>query len=354
MDIVERTLELVSIPSVIGNEGPICDRLLAELAAVDAVQDGVYELQRIEDNLVVWPKRRGRPLLALVGHLDTVPPTNDNPPRRRGDRIYGLGASDMKGGVALMWQLLAEPVADPAYDLACIFYAAEEGPFEQSGLKQVIARFARLTEIDLAICLEPSDNKLQLGCLGSMHARVTFEGRSAHSARPWHGDNAIHQAAGVLARLAAQPGEEVHCGGLTYREVISATLAEGGRARNVVPDRFTLNVNFRFAPGRELASARGRIEQLVDGEASIEIVDQAPSGPIPEDNPLLAELRRRCPVEVEPKQAWTDIARLAAAGIDAINFGPGQSDQCHQPDEHASIPHLIEGERLLRAMLSKP
>jgi succinyl-diaminopimelate desuccinylase len=311
-------------------------------------------VQRIGDNLVLGPARRGgRPLVALVGHLDTVPPSKSNPVRREGDRLFGLGASDMKSGLALIWQLIEQPVGDPAYDLAHIFYSGEEGPFEQSGLIPVLQQVDWLKAIDLAICLEPSDNVLQLGCNGTLHASVIFEGRAAHSARPWQGQNAIHLAAPLLADLGAAPPREVQLGELVYREVISATLARGGTAANVVPDRFAINVNYRFAPDRSLASAQQVVRDLVGQRARVEFTDLSPAGPIPADNAVLADFRRKCPVTVAAKQGWTDVARLAQAGIDAVNFGPGPGDQAHQPDEYLSIPLLLEGERLLRAFLSR-
>lgn len=348
MDLIERLLELVRIDSVIGNEKPLCDFLEQRLTACTD-----YEIQRVGNSFAMRPRRRDHArLVALVGHLDTVPPSGDNPARIEGDRLCGLGSSDMKSGVALMWDLLENPPERPAYDLAFIFYDGEEGPYEGSGLGPLMSEVGWLAEIDLALCLEPSDNVLQLGCLGTIHAELTFRGRAAHSARPWQGQNAIHEASGLLARVAALEPVDVRFESLCYREVFSLTTARGGSARNVVPDAFSLNLNYRFAPGRTLASAQKQIEELVGGEAEIRWVDLSPSGDIPRENQVLERFRRTTGVDIAPKQAWTDVARFSTRGIDAVNFGPGENAMAHQPDESTSIALMRAGDRLLRRFLT--
>ena len=358
MNVAERLEALCRIDSVIGNEKPLADFLAQRLAE----HAPAYELIRVDDNLVLRPRARvtERKVVGLVGHLDTVPVSADNPVRVEGDRLYGLGSSDMKSGDALMWDLLEKPVAEPAYDIVAIFYTGEEGDYDQSGLGPTLEQLPWLAEtIDLAICLEPSDNVLQLGCMGTIHAEVNFAGRAAHSARPWQGENALYKAASLLSHLAQRKPNDVRFGAeeLLYREVLTATLAKGGTARNVVPSSFMVNVNYRFAPDRSLDSAQKVIRDIVAEhcpvDTDINFTDLSPSGPIPEDNPLLADFKRKTGVDVAPKQAWTDVARLAAAGIDSINWGPGQNAQAHQPDEWCSLSYLAEGDRLLRRFLSK-
>jgi succinyl-diaminopimelate desuccinylase len=222
-----------------------------------------------------------------------------------------------------------------------------------SGLEEVSAACPQLAEIGLAIILEPTDNELQVGCLGVLNAEVAFAGRAAHSARPWLGENAIHKAAPLLARLSSAQPTELRCGELVFREVISATTAQGGSARNVIPERFAVNLNYRFSPGRTLDEARQAVIDLVAGAAAVRFVDQAPAGRVPENNAILDQLVARCHPTVSAKQAWTDVARFAAAGIDAVNFGPGIVAQAHQPDEHASVAQLVAAARLLRAFLAR-
>ena len=310
-------------------------------------------MRRHGDSFVVPVSRgSGRAHVALAGHLDVVRTAHDAPPRLEGDRIYGPGASDMKSGLALMLDLVEHDreLCD-AVDLSLVFYAREEGPYLENELERVIVDDLDLAGADLAVCLEPSDNKLSLGACGSIHAELRFTGRTAHTARPWQGDNAIHKAGPLLCDLAALRPREVVLDGLTMRSVTSATLAHGGRGRNVVPDEFVVNLNHRFTPDRSLADAQRDIEALVAGRAEIVWRDLSPAAPPLAHDALVERLRAAGVVAVEPKQAWTDVARFAVHGISAVNFGPGVNAQAHQQNEWTSVAGLVEGRAILARWL---
>jgi succinyl-diaminopimelate desuccinylase len=254
----------------------------------------------------------------------------------------------MKSGLALMLDLVEhDPDACRGKDLTLVFYAREEGPYLENELGPVLDADADLRAADLAVCLEPSDNKLSLGASGSIHAVVTFEGRTAHSARPWQGENAVHKAGPFLTELGALAPREVVIDGFVYRTVTSATLAQGGRGRNIVPDAFEINVNHRFSPDQTLAEAQRAVEALVAGRARIEWRDLSPSARPFASHPLVVALRDAGVAAVEPKQAWTDVARFAAIGVPAVNFGPGLNAQAHQRNEHTSIEKLAEGRAIV-------
>jgi succinyl-diaminopimelate desuccinylase len=279
---------------------------------------------------------------------------HDAPPRIEGDRLYGPGASDMKSGLALMVDLVEADLArTEGVDLTLVFYAREEGPYLENELGVVLEEDKELRAVDLAVCLEPSDNKLSLGASGSIHAEIRFEGTTAHSARPWQGDNAIHKAGPFLAELGALVPREVTIDGFLYRTVTSATLAEGGRGRNIVPDVFTLNLNHRFSPDTSLEQAKADIERLVAGRARVVFRDLSPSAPPHASHPLVAALRDAGVAAVEPKQAWTDVARFAALGVPAVNFGPGENAQAHQRNEWTSIEKVIAGREILLRFLER-
>ena len=347
-DLIGRTLQLVRIDSPTRHESEISDFLHERLQGASG-----FVVERIGRALVLRPaERSGRPLVVLGGHVDTVPAVEGNPPRVEGERIYGRGASDMKAGLALMWALADEPVARPRYDLGMVFYDAEEGPYVQNGLGPVLESCPWLEDAALAIMLEPSDNLVHLGCMGTLHARVIFRGRAAHSARPWQGENAIHKAAPLLARLAEMKPAEVDVSGLPFVGVVSATVASGGGSRNVVPDAFTLNVNYRFAPTRPRSEARAFVRELA-GDTELVVDEVCPSGPVPVGNAVLEDLRGRCGVKAASKQAWTDVARFAEHGVDAVNFGPGETAEAHQPDESVAVSSVLRADRLLRMLLSE-
>jgi succinyl-diaminopimelate desuccinylase len=349
--LADRTLALCRIQSPIGEERELADHVEAWAVPVF----GRARVVRHGHSLVLGADSPGdsRPLVALVGHLDTVPAhPGDGPVRREGDRLFGLGASDMKGGLAVMMALAeALPLDQLPCQVAYILYEREEGPFLESGLGPLLDKVPMLARVTFGIALEPTDNVVQVGCVGSLHATLKFQGKSAHSARPWQGDNAIHRAGPLLAELGSLPRTEVLCDGFPFYEVMSITRAEGGRARNVVPDQMTLNLNYRFAPGKSLEQAQDDVLRRVAGRAEVTFTDLAPSGRVCADNPHYRRLLEVTKLPAESKQAWTDVARLGMAGIDAVNFGPGETAQAHQKNESASAAALDLAYEKLAAFL---
>jgi len=359
--LVATLLELCAIPSEIGHERAICDHVEARLRR--AHPRG--RIWRVGHSLIARPAapRPGVPTVGLVGHLDTVPARQMVPVHFDGERVWGAGASDMKAGLAVMLELSERlDLAALPVDLLLVFYEREEGPYLESGLEPLLAQHGDLLRgMDLGICLEPSDNRVQLGAVGSLHATLTFSGRRAHSARPWEGVNAVHAAGPLLAELGRQAPREVTFGGagtgapaLTFREVMSVTMVHATGARNVVPEVLKLNLNYRFAPGRSVAEAQADVEALVErvgAGCAIEWTDLSPSGTVPVGNPLLEPLLEAPEIVVEAKQAWTDVARLGLHGIDAINWGPGESAQAHQRDESCRAERLIQGYEALGGLL---
>jgi succinyl-diaminopimelate desuccinylase len=348
--LAERTLALCRIQSPIGQEGAIADHV--EAWARRHFRAG--EVFRTSHTLLLGTLEDPRPTVALVGHLDTVPAHPESgPTRREGDRLFGLGSSDMKGGLAVMMALAeALPRADLPVNLALLLYEREEGPYLESGLTPLFEARPDLRKVAFAVAMEPTDGEVQVGCVGSLHATLRFQGRSAHSARPWQGENAIHKAGPLLAELLARPRREVVCAGFPFYEVMSVTKAGGGRAKNVVPESFELNLNYRFAPGKSVEEAQGDVHALVAGRAEVSFADLAPSGRVCADNPHYQRLLGVSGVKAAAKQAWTDVARFAAFGVDAVNFGPGETAQAHQRDESCSVGALGHAYRVLAQFLT--
>jgi len=344
-------LALTRIPSPIGEEAELCDHVEVRLRN----SLGSKTITRFHDSLVVRVAQRpSAPRIALVGHLDTVRTEHDGPPRIEGDRLYGAGAADMKSGLAVMIEL-AERLDLSALpcDLTMIFYEREEGPFDENGLGPILDTFPELHELDLAICLEPSDNHAQLGAMGTIHATLTFLGHTAHSARPWQGDNALYKAAAFLRMLEQRAPRDVDIDGYVFREVMTPTVLEGGGPRNVVPGQANLNVNFRFAPGRTPEQAFAELCELAGDSCSIRATDMAPAGR-PHANDRYVQFLMSCGVHgVRSKQAWTDVARFDAIGVPGVNLGPGTAAQAHQPNEYTGLDELLDGYRIFERFFTK-
>jgi succinyl-diaminopimelate desuccinylase len=341
--LAERTLALVDIPSVSGSE--------AEAYAY--VKDAVgLPVVHDDGESLLFARGNGRPLVLLAGHTDTVPIDGNVPGRIAGGAVHGRGASDMKGGLAVMIELAfwAEE-AELAYDLGLLFFPREELGPEVNPLPGVFEAAPLIDSAALVICLEPTDNTLQLGCLGNMTARVVFEGRAAHSARPWMGVNAIGLALHGLAPLLELEPNDVEIDGLVFREVVSVTqIDDCGNASNVIPARVEAILNYRFAPTRTPDEAAARLRELVGRE--IEILQASPAAPVALRSPLVERLRDVGGFAVEPKQAWTNVADFAARGLDALNLGPGGTRYAHTADEQVEISGLVRTYDALRRFLA--
>jgi succinyl-diaminopimelate desuccinylase len=345
--LVDLLLQLLAIPSVTGGEEELADWFEQRYRGRGEV------VQRVGTSVVVGTLTGERPAVLLVGHLDVVPETDDDrEPRRVDDRIVGRGSSDMKGGLAVAMDCFEDAdVRAGAYDVLLVAYAGEEGAHEANELGAVLEAVPELARAALAVVLEPTDLAVQLGCLGTLHAEVTFRGQAAHSARPWFGVNAIAEAVPFLADLAARAPADVEVGGLTYREVLTATGAWTANPRNVIPDAFTVNVNYRFAPDKSVADAERALMAVVGDRADVVVTDRAPAARPHADDPVVRSFVTAVAAPVEPKQAWTDVARFAEIGVPALNFGPGLTAQAHQRGEFVPVDALVDGHRQLTRFL---
>ncbi len=327
-DLAARTLQLVDVPSESRQEAALV-ALVRELVPLEPLYD---------DGEVLLYGNRDAPVV-LAGHLDTIPAQGNIPGRLEDGVVHGLGASDMKGGIAVMIEL-ARAGAPGRY----LFFNREEVPVSESPLPALFAT-PLLDGVQLAVVLEPTDVILHAGCLGNVQARVTFHGQSAHSARPWTGVNAIHELVRGLEELVRLEPLDVELDGLVYREVVSAVRVEGGIASNVVPAEASVELNYRFVRD----DAELRLRELVP-HGDVEILSNSPSAPPSLTNPLAAKLRELVP-DVAPKQAWTPVAQFAEQGIDAINYGPGATPYAHKVDEQIPIANLEQCFTTLRSFL---
>jgi succinyl-diaminopimelate desuccinylase len=339
-----RTLELVDHPSESRDEAALAAHLLAVL------REGGVDARDAGDTCVLAgaTARGERPLVLLAGHLDTVPAQGNRPGRRDADAVHGLGAADMKGALAVMVELaLAQPAAH--LDLGYVFFGREELPVTESALAPLLAREPGLLDADLVVVMEPTANAIHAGCLGNVNATWTFHGRSGHSARPWLADNAIHRAAAGIDELAQVEPAPRDFDGLRFVEVVSVTRIAGGIASNVIPAEAVAQVNYRYAPDRSPAEAEAWLRELCEPRGTLTIDGNAPSAPVATANALVQRMIATGDLGVEAKQAWTPVAEFAAAGVDAVNFGPGDPAQAHARDEHVRVDALVRSYRTIEA-----
>ena len=347
--LLQLTADLIDIHSVSFEEAEIADWFEAELRNVEGL-----EVVRVGDNVVARTNLDREHRIALGGHLDTVPVNDNGTARIEGEVLHGLGASDMKGGLAIMLEL-ARNVTEPAVDVTYVFYAREEVALEHNGLRELFAEVPELLQADVAILGEPTDAVVEAGCQGSMRARVTLKGARAHSARPWLGRNAIHRLASLLSAIESLATRKPVIDGCEFREAVQAVFVEGGVAGNVVPDEAVLTINHRFAPDRSPQEAEDFLRRVcaphMEDDDEFEVIDMSPGAKPDLRHPLMAIFLGRNDLLVRAKLGWTDVAFFAEQGIPAVNFGPGNPLLAHTKEEHLNEVPLVMGYQALEDLL---
>ncbi|MEZ3159720.1 succinyl-diaminopimelate desuccinylase [Microbacterium sp. BWT-B31] len=346
---VDLTRTICDLPSVSGDE----------LALADAIDQAVRALPHLEvyrdgDTIVARTDLGRAQRVVIAGHIDTVP-INANLPTRDieidGEAyLWGRGTVDMKAGVAVQLKLAAE-LSDPRVDLTWMWYDHEEVDADLNGLTRLARTRPDLFAGDFAILGEPSNGQVEGGCNGNLRAIVRTHGVRAHSARAWMGDNAIHAAAPILARLAGYEPQEIVVDGLAYREGLNAVRIGGGIAGNVIPDLCEVEVNYRFAPSRSIDEAIAHVTEVLAG-FEVEVIDRAAGARPGLDAPLAQEFVAAVGAQPRPKYGWTDVARFSALGVPAVNYGPGDPSLAHHDQERVPLAQIADVERGLRAWLS--
>jgi succinyl-diaminopimelate desuccinylase len=339
------TQQLCDIESVSGNERAVADAIEAALAGAQHL-----ELFRDGDAIVAKTNLGRASRVVIAGHIDTVPVNDNFPSRTIGDELWGRGTVDMKAGVAVQLVLAAE-LTEPDVDITWIWYDHEEVSQDLNGLGRLARIRPELLAGDFAILGEPTNAIIEGGCNGTLRVEVRTFGRRAHTARAWAGHNAIHDLAPILTTLAGYQPREVEVDGLVYREGLNAVGISGGVAGNVVPDEAVLTLNYRFAPSRSGEEAVEHLRELFAGY-DLTVVDLAEGARPGLDAPLARRFAAAVGGTPMPKYGWTDVARFAAFGIPAVNYGPGDPLLAHADDERVPIEQILACENGLRGWLT--
>ena len=372
-DALSLTRQMIDIPSVSGEEGPLADAVEAALRGAGFGSVDTLEILR-DGDAVCARTHLGLPQrVVLAGHLDTVPIAENVPGRlevRDGvEVVWGRGSVDMLGGCAAALALACEAgavIRDGARealtaDVTWIFYDHEEVASYLNGLGRIQRLYPQWLAGDLALLGEPTAAHVEGGCNGTLRVIAHFPGRAAHSARAWMGVNAIHAMAPVIERIASfgNPIEVVD--GLEFRESLSVVRVEGGIANNVIPEAASMTVNYRFAPSKRADNALEWVRGLFEGTGATIEVDDLCEGARPGADSDVAQrflsvarqvaASRGEGLRVSAKVGWTDVARFTQVGVPAMNFGPGDPLLAHTRDEHTPVSDIVRVHDTLRAFV---
>ena len=353
-DLMAHTSALIAVPSESLHEAALAE-LVAERLADRAPS---LTITTIGENVIARTQLGCAQRVLFGGHLDTVPANDNETPRVVGDELFGLGSCDMKGGLAVLLRIAEdlhraiEAGTPPARDVTLVWYAAEEVAEKFNGLPTILAADASLLQADFAVLLEPTVAWIEAGCQGNVTVAITTQGARAHTARPWMGENAIHKAARIIERIAANDPGTVDVDGLPYRQSMQVVRVEGGVANNVVPDACRITVNRRIAPTVTIEDALATYRALAgDDAADIEVISASEPAPPNLTNPLVAAFVEAVQAPVRPKLGWTDVARFHALGVPACNYGPGDPTVAHTKDEFVRRADLDGAYNGLRVFL---
>jgi len=329
--------EIMDIESVSGNETRLADLVEARLRS-----SAHLSVERDGDCVVARTTLGLAERVVIAGHLDTVPLLDNLPSRYvvdpAGDRVWGRGACDMKGGVAVMLALAAELVA-PNRDITWIFYDHEEVAATLNGLGRLSRNRPDLVEADFAVLMEPTGAHIEGGCQGTIRVELDAAGVAAHSARAWMGHNAIHDLTPALITLAGYEPEEIDVDGLLYREGLNAVAVTGGVASNMIPPSATLTVNYRYAPDKSPDEALERVRAWFAGY-ELRVTDVSPAARPGLHLPAARAFVDAIGEPAHPKYGWTDVARFSSLGVPAVNYGPGDPAYAHRADEFCAVVDL--------------
>jgi len=340
------TLDLVNISSVSKDEKSIADSIEEALKKCNHLK-----LTRVNNSLVAQTSFGNKQRVVIAGHIDTVPANNNFPGKINNSEVVGLGSVDMKSGIAVALKLASE-ITSSNFDITYFFYESEEIETKFNGLELITKQQKDLLNCDFAILMEPTNGILEVGCQGSLRFEVSTSGKRSHSARWWNGENAIHKTNKILEILNNYKSREPEIDGYKFREGLQAVKINGGIAGNVVPDSVSVSINHRFAPDTSIDQATTNMKNLFK-DFNFLLVDAANAAPTGLSNPVIKDFVSSIGKSIAPKFGWTDVARFASNGIPAINFGPGDPNLAHHPDEKVLISQINDVYESLKKWLTK-
>jgi acetylornithine deacetylase len=360
--------ELIALPSVNPAFLPPGDPRagewrVAEFLGATAGRAGLdVEFQEVlpgRSNLVarLLPSGKSRQRIVLAPHMDTVGVADERQftPQLKAGRVYGRGACDTKGSIAVFLSALLELASAKRRPSGTeiIFIALVD---EESG--QAGSRFLARSgfKADLAIVGEPTRLQIVTAHKGDLWLQLETKGKAAHGSRPELGHNAVHLMAKIVHLLetdyARQLRRRRHA--LLRHATINVGAIAGGRQPNIVPDWCAIRIDRRTIPGENDPAVKREILRFIRRHglraSMLDTKNEEPAPPL-ETNPRLPLVQQFLRSAGQKKPAgvdfFTDAGVLAAAGIPSVVFGPGDIAQAHTTDEWVAASQLERGQRLL-------
>jgi succinyl-diaminopimelate desuccinylase len=339
------------------DERALTERLItydtSTLEGMQAAAGFVKGWLEARDVEVIGTQHNGRPLLTatvgpdsgptvvLHGHLDVVPGRPEQfEPRVDGDRLYGRGAYDMKGGLAAMICAFRDMTAQDGVRVrfACVADEESEEIDDRSTDHLVSTGFLG----DFAITGEPTDLHIGIQAKGVLAVRVAVSGTAAHGSTPWLGDNAILKAHDVFRRIETLPFSR-ESSDMFDRPSINLARIDGGDAFNKVPDRCQMDVDIRFLPNQDPGAILAQVRQIPDVEI-VKCFTRAPAI-VSRRNPYVLALREGVTNSIDGdalsvgRDGASDAISFLEAGVPAVEFGPIGGGH-HGPEEWVSVASL--------------
>jgi len=355
-DIIELTKQLIAIPSVSGNESEILRFVASWMQSANF--DEVITDERFTAGLIRAKGQTAKRALILCGHVDTVSPGDESAWRQSpwqpyvtDGRLYGLGATDMKAGVALQMIAAAEYANERRDDLDvwCVTVASEE--VDGAGSADFAKYFSKNTQYEEVSCAiaEPTDNRIEIGHRGNKFVEFIFERTSSHASQESaYYDSSLPVVVSFLNDLP-EIREQLHAA--YSHDILGApsftpTRIEpaGSYSNNKTAGVSSVMVDIRTTPPLD-ADFENWVDEIA---ARYDCTWRHPATPVPsalcDTNAKILKTMQRLLPEAETAVSYggTDQAFFQAIGAETVIYGPGDFDQAHTADESVSITRINE------------
>ncbi|MFL5823473.1 MAG: M20 family metallopeptidase [Solirubrobacteraceae bacterium] len=294
------------------------------------------------------PAGEGIPTVVLHGHLDVVPGRPEQfEPHIEGDRLFGRGAYDMKGGLAAMMCALKD--VERQDRVAVQFVCVPDEESEELERRSTDAIVAGGMRADFAITGEPTDLHVGVEAKGVLALWIAVHGRSAHSSTPWLGENAVLKAVDVFRTIESLPFSR-ESSEMFDRPSINLGRIQGGDAVNKVPDECQLSVDIRYLPGQDPHEILEQVRQIPGIDVTRTFIH--PPVRVARTDPFVQALRESVKRAITGealsvgREGASDAAAFLTVGIPAVEFGPSGEGH-HGPDEWVSVSSLARYRRAL-------